>query len=244
MSWGFSGVFADVRALWRHEHDLLVRVAAVFFFLPTLAVRLFLPVPDLNNATREDLPRILTEWLGQHGGWIVLQLVALTFGGGLILVLLLDRSRPTVAAALARTLKLLPLLLAVWTCVLFAMALGSMLLFVVALYIGGRGFLAAAAVVAKPERGPLAAVIESVRMTARRGWMVAGMNVLVFAASYAAALIFSVLGEAVARGGGSPVLQAPLEVLTAAASAAGSLGMVLLQAAIYRAAATAPSNGT
>jgi len=243
MSWGFGGVAADARALWRHERDLLIRVASVFFFLPTLAVRLFLPVPDLEGVTREDLPRIVSGWLAQSGGWIALQLVVLTFGSGLILVLLLDRSRPTIGAAMVRSVKLLPLMLIAWASVLFAMALGSMLLFVVALYIGGRGFLAGAAVVMRPERGPFAAVVESVRLTARRGWMVAALAVLVFAGSYFAALVFSILAEAIVRSSGSLALQAPLEILTAAASAAGSLAMVLLQAAIYR-AATAPSSGT
>ncbi|MBB5710123.1 hypothetical protein [Sphingomonas xinjiangensis] len=242
MTWSFSGVLADVRAIWRGERDLLVRVASVFFFLPTLAARLFLPMPNLEGATREDLPRVLSEWLAGQGGWIALQLVVLTFGSGLILVLLLDRARPTLGQAMIRTLKLLPLLLIAWTCVLFAMALGSMLLFVVALYLGGRGFLSAAAVVMRPERGPFAAVVDSVRLTARRGWMVAALAAMVFVASYLAALIFGIFAEAIVQGGGSPMLQAPLEILTAAASAAGSLAMVLLQAAIYR-AATVPSSG-
>jgi hypothetical protein len=244
MNWNVAGVFADARAMWRSERDLLVRVASVFFFLPTLAARLFLPMPDVQAATRQDLLRIVSEWLAQQGGWIVLQLVLLTFGSGVVLVLLLDRSRPTLGAAMLRTLKLLPLLLIAWTSVLFAMALGSMLLLLVALYIGGRAFLTGAAVVMRPERGPFAAVADSVRMTARRGWVVAGMCVTVFGCTYVGALLFSAVLLLVERSGGSPLLQLPLEILTAAVSAAGSLAMVVLQAAIYRAAAVAPSSGT
>ncbi|MCD2324704.1 hypothetical protein LQ953_11835 [Sphingomonas sp. IC-56] len=243
MTWSVPAVFVDARALWRSERDLLVRVASVFFFLPTLATRLFLPMPEVETADRQELLRIVSEWLAQQGGWIVLQLVLLTFGSGVVLVLLLDRSRPTLGAAMARTLKLLPLLLIAWTCVLFTMALGSMLLLIVALYIGGRAFLTGAAVVTRPERGPFAAVMDSVRMTARRGWVVAGMCVMVFACSYVGALLFSAVTLMVERSGGSPLLQLPLEILTAAVSAAGSLAMVILQAAIYR-AAEVPSSGT
>lgn len=244
MIWSVPTVFADARALWRSERDLLVRVASVFFFLPTLAMRLFLPMPEVEAADRQELLRIVSEWLAQQGGWIVLQLVLLTFGSGVVLVLLLDRSRPTLGEAMLRTLKLLPLLLIAWTSVLFAMALGSMLLLLVALYIGGRAFLTGAAVVMRPERGPFAAVADSVRMTARRGWVVAGMCVTVFGCTYVGALLFSAVLLLVERSGGSPLLQLPLEILTAAVSAAGSLAMVILQAAIYRAAAVAPSSGT
>ena len=236
MTFSFTGVFADAGAMWRSERDVLLRVAAVFLFLPSLAAQLFLPPPDLAKAdTREAMADAIMTWFGTWGGWFVLELIVVTYGAGVLLVLLLERSRPTVGEALIRALRLLPSLLIAWTCVLFLVSLGSMLLIVVAFYVGGRLLLVGPVVVAEPGRGPFLALIDGIRLSAWRGWLLSAVAILTVAAGQAAQLVPGMLiGALTASGNAQPLLLAPLEILSAAAAAAGWLGLVLVQAAAYR----------
>lgn len=236
MTLSFTGVFADAGAMWRSERGVLLRVAAVFLFLPSLAGQFFLPPPDLAKAdSREAMADAIMAWFGSNGGWFVLELVVITYGAGVLLVLLLERARPTVREALVRGLRLLPSLLIAWTCVLFLVSLGSMLLIVVAFYVGGRLLLVGPVVVAEPGRGPLLALVDGIRLSAWRGWMLSAVAVLTVAAGQAAQFVPGTLIAAlIAAGNAQPLLLAPLEILSAAAAAAGWLALVLVQAAAYR----------
>ncbi|RYY43392.1 MAG: hypothetical protein EOP59_08065 [Sphingomonadales bacterium] len=236
MNLSFSGVFAEARALWQRERILLVAVAAVFLFLPCLSAQFFLPLPDLGKADgREAMSEAILAWFNVYGGWFMLELVVITYGAGALLVLLLDPARPTAGASLIRALRLLPSLLIVWTCALLLISLGSTLLLVVAFYIAGRLLLAGPALVAGPGVGPIRALIDGVKLSHRRGWMLSAVAIVTFGAGQVAQLIPGMLiGALAASGTAQPLLLAPLEILAAAAAAAGWLALVIVQAAAYR----------
>lgn len=236
MTLSFSGVFADARAQWRAHHDVLLRVAAVFMFLPTLAAQLFLPPPVLTSAeTREAMTDAITAWFGVNGGWFVLELVVISYGAGALLVLLLGRGGESVGEALFRALRLLPALLIAWTCVMIAVSLGSMLLIVVSFYIGGRLLMTGPVVVAEPGRGPFAALVESVKLSRRNGWLLSAVTVVVLGGGYLAALVPQMMiGALAAAGQAQPLVTVPLDILSSAGSAAGWTALVLVQASAYR----------
>lgn len=236
MKLSFTGVFADAGAMWRSERDVLLRVAAVFLFLPSLAAQLFLPVPDIAKAdTREAMAEAIMAWFGTYGGWFVLELVVIAYGAGVLLVLLLERQRPTVREALVRGLRLLPGLLIAWTSVLMLVSLGSMLLIVVAFYVGGRLLLVGPVVVAEPGRGPFLALVDGIRLSAWRGWMLAAVAIVTVVAGQVAQLVpGTLIGALTASGNAQPLLLAPLQILSAAGAAAGWFALVLVQAAAYR----------
>ena len=236
MSLSFSGVFAEARALWHRERTLLVAIAAVFLFLPCLSAQFFLPLPDLDKAEgREAMGEAIMAWFNVYGGWFVLELVVITYGAGALLVLLLDSTRPTAGESLVRALRLLPSLLIVWACALMLISLGSTLFVVVAFYIAGRLLLAGPALIAGPGSGPIRALIQGVKLSARRGWMLSAVAIVTFGAGQIAQLIPGMLiGALAASGNAQPLLLAPLEILAAAAAAAGWLALLLVQAAAYR----------
>lgn len=236
MNLSFSGVFVDARALWRAHHDLLVRVGAVFLFLPTLAAQLFLPPPQLDKAeTREAMTEAIVAWFGVSGGWFVLELIVIAYGGGLMLVLLLGREGETVGESMLRALRLLPGLLIAWTCVLILLSLGSMLLVVVAFYIGGRLMMTGPVLVRGVRGGPFAALVESVKLSHRNGWMLSAVSLVVLAAGYVAALVPQmVLGVIAGMGTAHPLIALPLNILSSAGSAAGWTALILVQASAYR----------
>src|SRR5690606_4024278 len=49
----FGDIFAQAGNLWRSESALLVPLAAIFFFLPVLAVLLVVPIVDLGGLEGE-----------------------------------------------------------------------------------------------------------------------------------------------------------------------------------------------
>lgn len=231
----FSGIFKDAADLWRRDRDLLSRIGAIFFFLPALASQFFLPAPDLSGSNQAEMNAALLKWMSSYGGWMFAQLAVVAFGSGVIFLMFLSVDRPALVQALKRMIRLFPSLLLTWTLVLLAMSLGSMLLLVVAFYMGGRALLSGALVVAEPERGPIGSIVESVKLSHRRGWMFSAVGLLVVAGSYALAAVPQ-LGITVLSGAGAAnqLALAPLQLLSSAASAAGTLALVLVQISAYR----------
>jgi hypothetical protein len=236
MTLGFNGVFAEIGALWRANRDLLVRIAGVFFFLPAFAVYLFvrLPNPDPEMAVDERV-KILTAYYEQNIGMLFSisagVSLATMIGSALLFAMLLGPERITLRAGLARIGHLLPSLLLLWALLLALTVSGLMLFVIPALYIAGRTLIALPVLVAEPGRGGSGALIEGIRRTHGRGWLLFLFVAMIFLASNMAGTIPAALLPLV---GEDSVPAAFVYALTAATAAAGTLAQALLQAAVYR----------
>ena len=237
-----SDIFADAAAMWRGGPQLLIAVAAVFFFLPQFAMLLFVaPFKPAEGLPAPELLDAMLAYLGHNIGWYAGQYIAESFGVGTLLLMLLDPARPSVGEALARALRLLPGLIAARFVAGLAIMLGWMAFFVPGLYLIGRTFITSAVYVREPGIGPANAAVAAFGRTVGNGWL---LFLVVFTAwglsSFGGgtlmqlALAAEPLGEFVAG---------PLKAATAAIVALAMLFAVLLEAAAYR-ALPAPSTGT
>lgn len=229
MKLGFSGLFGEAGALLRSNLDLLLRVGAVFFFLPGFAVELFVQPFEPGELTGEAQWAALSDWYVANIGWLLGGAVVQMFGASVMLVLLLDPARPALDAAILRALRLFPGLLAARILALLLAVAGLMLLIVPGVYAIGRTFVSGAAFVAEPGRGPIGAVGEGIRLTRGNGWTL----VLALFAVSAVASLAGLPAENLARAGG-PVLGALCGAVAAAAVGGASLAQLLLEAAAYR----------
>ena len=103
MKFTASMLIADAWALWRADRDVLTGVAAVFVFMPVLAVALLLE-PGLARAMAAIGPDDSAErftawsmWLTQSAPWLVLAQIVANLGTLTMLMLYLDRPRPDLA---------------------------------------------------------------------------------------------------------------------------------------------------
>lgn len=235
MSIRFKDIIAETVSIWRSQRELLLPIAGVFLFLPTLATQLFVPVPALTDGSREQAAAVLAAWFVAQAPALIGQAVVISYGAAILFTLLLGQERLPVGAAMQRSLRVLPGLLAVWTITLLLMSIGTMLLFMVAFYIGGRLLVAGPVAVAESHRGPIGALTESVKRSHRRGWLLTSVAMVTIVVGYIAALFFQSFAVAVMSvSGGRELLALPFQALSAGASAAGSLALILLQVAVYR----------
>jgi hypothetical protein len=227
-----SAIFGDAFLLWRENRDLLMRVSAVFLFLPLLAARLFIAVPEVAEDTPERMWAAIGAFYAANWHWATIIALLQAYGSAALLVLLLDSSRPALGGAMARALALLPALVVASIGAWLLMTLGMLLLIVPGLYLIGRCFVTGPVLVAGPSRNPFAAIAESIRLTRGNGWVLFFVSITVSMAT----LLLSGVFDGVEAGtvGGVPVLGALLAVASAAVGTAGSLALVLVHVAAYR----------
>jgi hypothetical protein len=111
----------DMNRAWREaaemvaaNREVLLIVAGLFFFLPSLAFALFVPAPTPSSGmTPEAAMAVLTQFYSANWPWFLLMAVAQTIGFLTVLALLRDQAKPTVGEALKRAVTgILPYLAA------------------------------------------------------------------------------------------------------------------------------------
>ncbi len=164
----------DAVQLLRSHSGLTGTIAAVFLFLPALAVAWFGPVPiePPSGATVDQIMATFRENIRQMvpGSLIV---ALFTIAGTLaILRLWLSRAGTSVGEALSFALTLFPTLVVAHLLAGIMLALGFILLIVPGLYLVGRLALIAPAVADRRIRNPMAAIGESWRLTQGNAWSI------------------------------------------------------------------------
>lgn len=234
MSLTFAGVFSDAGALWQRERDVLLRIAGVFYFLPGLAVRLFVPVPEKLPEAEAGMEQLVAWWTA-NAHWFALVMLVTYFGSATLLRYLLVSREETLGETLAGALRVYPMLLLaslVSTILTFG---GILLLILPGLYLTGRLFLLSAVVVAEPGHSLTGAVTRAFELSRGRGWLLFGMTLTVMIALNLAGVVIGGIEDALGPAeGGSMVAHALLELFAAAVTTASSLALLLLQAAAYR----------
>lgn len=228
----YGELFARAGELWRADSELLVPVAAIFFFLPILAILIFLPITDLSGLEGEARSQAMLAMIGEQLPWSLAQTIVQTWGVGAILTLQLDPGRPSVGEAIRRSLVRLPGLLAARIIAFGGVALGILAFVVPGLYLIGRTFLTSALYIAEPKLGPAGAAIGGFERTAGNGWLLFLVAGTIFAANY---LIGGMAGQGMLTlSAGGSWLALPFAALAAGMLSLMVVAMVLLEIAAYR----------
>ncbi|MES2444329.1 MAG: hypothetical protein V4574_15990 [Pseudomonadota bacterium] len=230
-------VFVDAVALWRHDRDLWIRVASFYFFVPVFAVLLFVQPSQVPVEVRPgDLSALAQQMLVTFRGqawWLVPLTVWKVYSLGVVLILVLDPARPSLATAILRALRMLPGLMLAYLGAGLLVGAGLGLFIVPGLYLVGRTMLTQPILVAEPHRGPIGALIVAVQRSHRRGWTLFFVLLCAILMQLCAESLVSTVG-ALLGGATNGLAHLVFSALGAAVIAAGSLAQALLQAAAYR----------
>lgn len=248
----------DSMNLLRSHSALTGTIAAVFLFLPTLAVGWFGPAPIVpaDGATFEQIMTTFQEGARQAIPYQILVAVIAAIGGVGILRLWLSRTGITVGEALAFAIRMIPTMIAIQLILGFALgfvavllvmpgaaaggAIGALLLFVglsllagLCAYFWGRLAVVSPIVADRSVYNPVAAIRESLALTKGNGWRIA---LFLFLVIVVILIIAAIVGGVVAAVAGTGegfgrLLGGLVEGLAAAAS---GLITAAITAATYR----------
>ncbi len=236
-----GGVLAGAWRLARRDVAVLLPVAALFLFVPTLAMLLLMPAPPLApgaGASEEQL----SLFVRAYGDWLVANAPAFGAGAGCALMgsatlaaFYLDAQAQNLGEALARAVALLPRFVLAGLIVGVPTFVGAWLFVVPGLYVMGRTMLAGPILVAERPVSALGAVLASVQRTRGHGLMLTALSAALLLAGQLLPLPFLAmvqsLGEAHAA---NPVVVALLSVAAAICSAAAALATILARVWLYR----------
>jgi hypothetical protein len=244
MKFSYSAVWNDSVELIRSNAAILMALAGVFFFLPSLAFLNFFPPPqgsaggDPNAALQ-----LILEYYKASMLWMLLVFVVKSIGTISMLMVLLG-PRTTVGGAIASSPIILPFYIAATLLAFIAGMVGLLFLIVPGLYLFGRLVLVGPVVVVEGQRNPLAAITRSLALTKGNGWAVVGLFILIVLTGYvlisvAVWIVGSVLTLAVGKDIGAFLA---LLIQTLGGAALDTV-IVALTASLYRALAGEKSAG-
>lgn len=241
MTLDVAGVFADAWQMWKRDRELLLAVVGLFLFLPDLVIELYVPPMPVPTGAITD-PAVMKSWWPQVEAWsshyspiVTIAGLAAMFGTLMIFTLYLDPRRPNARVALLRTLTLAPCYLLAALLISLAVNIGLLLFVLPGLYALGRLMLSVPALVADRTRGVLGAISRSLALTAGNGLVLAGFACIALFAESLLSSPFHALGKAMDGAPmANPVVAVLLDTGAAAGVAAGLLGAILIEVALYR----------
>lgn len=158
----------------RAHADMVSALAGMFILMPGILLGWFLPDPQPLPADATPWQRIAVQadWFSANAPAILLNGLCVAFGSMAILILLLDRRRPTVAEAMRAAIRALPIYLLANFLQSLAVLVGLLALILPGLYLAAR-FLCMAPVAAVEGLGnPVAVLGRSIDLTHGNGWRI------------------------------------------------------------------------
>lgn len=233
MMFSYDRAWQDLMAMLRANWAVLIALTGAFIFFPAFALLTYAPMPEGDvNANPLELIRTYYE---ANLLWFVLVNAIAAYGQAIILVLLLDRNRPTVGDAMRIAGGLFPSYLAAQILTNLAIGFGFVLLIVPGLYLLGRLAVTGPLIADRRERNPIEAIKLAWQATAGIGWRIVGLILLIVLVAWiafsAATSAFTVLGSLIVSESARPIVGGFAGALS---SAALGLLVILLTAAIYR----------
>lgn len=248
----------DSMVLLRSHLPLTATVAAVFFFLPNLALSWFGPVAiePPAGASMDQVMAVFRQSMRDIMPYQLLIGVIGAIGGVGVLRLWLSRTGTSVGDALTFAVRMIPTMVAVQLILFALMAVAALLLLLPGIAIGGSGgialvivglllFVGLAAyfwgrfsvispiVADRTEFNPLTAVRDSLALTKENGWRIFLFMFLVILVFMIAALIIGgVVGIVAGSGEGAGRMLTGL--VEAAVAGIGGLVSLAITAATYR----------
>lgn len=234
MKFDASAAWTEAMAMLRGQREILLTLTGFFILLPLLMVTTLRPF-DATATTAAEMIAQYQAWANDNLLWLLLVIVLAGIGRLAMLILLLGPERPTVGEALKASLMLLPLLLIADLLALVPFAIGMTLFILPGLYVAGRLLMVEVALVAERLRNPIAPVAASWRATRRNGWRIALMLLILFiAAQLLQTAIGLTLGVVLTLVGGQETGNFALLLVSATASAALQLVVLLVAVAGWR----------
>jgi hypothetical protein len=233
MKFSYSAVWDDVVRLARTHGSLIVALAGVFIFLPTLMAGHFLPQPQTEDPSQV-LPA-MTEYMGANWHWLLLENLLNMVGVLAILRLAFPRGASTVGGVIAFAFALLPFYFLSSILAGVIVGIGLLLLIVPGLYLLGRLTPLGPVIVAEERRNPFDAIRRTFEVTKGRGWAVLGMVLVVgIAGLIVMVVVNNLLGLVFVLVAGDDVGRFLALIVSSATAAAFATVLTLLYAAIYR----------
>jgi len=235
MQFSYSAIWDDTIRLTRQHLPLLVAIAGVFIFLPSLILAVMLPPPEPSGVSADRMLQTLIDHWQRVAPWYVLGTLVTMIGTAAMLKLVFSRD-VTVAAALAFGLALLPFLFLLQVLVSVILLIGFILLIIPCLYLVGRLAPAVALMVAENRRNPIETISRSFAITKGRGWAVFGLVFIVgIVGGISVGVVNALLGIVFHLTASNELATLLMAVVSCALSAAFATLIVMLYAAIYRA---------
>lgn len=241
MTIDIPGVFADAWALFRRNRQVLVALAGMFIFLPSLWLLLYVPqappLPDQNapDAQVQAQIQVFAAWVTTHSGAFLVAALTSLYGALAICMMFLDRGSEDVRAVLVGALGKLPRAALAALVVSIPASIGLLALALPGLYVLGRAMLVLPVLAAERRQTALAAIWRSITLTRGNGLVLAALAGLGFVAGQLLPSPFTALVEAMtAQQGGNPVAIVILDALAALVATGVTLATILLRVAIYR----------
>jgi hypothetical protein len=232
MSFSYNRVWDETVRTVRGNASLLVAVAGVFIFLPTLIAAYLAPAPQAQTMAA------MGEYYRENFLTLLIAQIVSFIGNLAVLTLVLDDRRPTVGGSITGAFGMLPAYFLVSLLSGLMILGGLMLLIVPGLYLVGRLSAAGPALVAERRRNPFDIISRSFAITKGNGWAVLGLIILVFVAFYilmlALTLVIGSMLLLIDRASGASIGSFLLLILTSATTAAFNTVLMVLVASIYR----------
>ena len=245
MSFSYDRAWQDFMTMLRANAAMLLVLAGVFMFFPTFVLSVYLPVPEPDSDSGLAGLNMLVAYFRANSGWFVLVNAIANFAQTAILLLLLDRARPTVGESLGVAAGLFPAFFIAQIVTNMAVGAGFVLLLVPGIYLLGRFAVVGPLLVDRRMGNPFKAIAKGWRATAGHGWRIAGLILLVVIVGWialsAATSVLTVLASLIAPETLRPIIAA---LASAVSSAVLGLVSVVLTAAIYRQLASPAAGGT
>lgn len=230
-----GAAWEDSMLLLRSHSALTGAIAAVFLFLPTLAVSWFGPVP-IEPAAGSSFDQVMATMRANVIQAVPYQLfVAIVSGiGGIgILRLWLSRSGISVGEALVFALTMVPTVIVIQLLSGLIVGVGFVLLIVPGLYLWARLAIVAPVVADQSERNPLAAIRQGWTLTKGNGWRIFLFMFLVTLVILVIAVILAGVTAAV-LGTGEGIARMLTGLVEGAVAAISGMVTLAIAAATYR----------
>jgi hypothetical protein len=264
MKFSYNAVWDYTLALLRAHWPLIAAIAGVFIFLPSLMVGHFLPPPQGGSSNPQADIDLVTAYWSTTWYWQLLAVLATMVGTLAIIILVADRTRPTVGAAIASAFRLIPFYLLATFLVAAALVLaatvglvpfallaavglrpilylGMLGVAVLMFYAGGR-LAVLGQVVALEGRMPLTAIRRTIELTRGHGWAIFFLLFLILLAGEIAVLAAGfVVGALFRLLLAEPVADLLILIVSSALGSALTAVIVLASTAVYQALAGSES---
>lgn len=240
MTLHFGRLLADVWAMFRREHDLIVRVVGPLIFFPALAVQLLCdPLPAIP-ANRDEAAiaawvDAVTAWGRGNAGWYLLADAIAILGAATLAVLLAAPGRPSVGAAMNIAARRYGRFLLAAILIAIPVGAGMWLFLLPGLYVQARLIAVQPVLAAEQGLGARGSLVRSFRLTRGAGWAILGAVVTLFLLQW---IVLAPLAPADAwlrvPGQENPFVLALVDAVLAAAGTAYRTGLVLLGVVVWR----------
>ncbi len=241
MKINLAGVFTDAWGLFSRHREVVLTVAALFIFLPTLALLLLVPIappwPE-SGATEPEIQaaaNLLAAWTVDNGFMFMGAGLLSLYGSLSITAFLIDPGSDDLRGALGRALGLMPRYVLAALLILLPASLGLFVLIVPGLYILGRTMLIGPLLIADRPIAATAAIMRSINLTRGNGLMLAGLTGIGLIAGQFLPGPFQQMDAALrAARAENPITITIVDSAAAALAAAVALATILVRIAVYR----------